>query len=53
MLSRKSQKLIGQRDAEPLAQRPDIVKILIVEFVTAVEFHQPLRRDAPGRIALL
>jgi hypothetical protein len=52
VLARKSQKLVGQRDPESLAQRPDIVKILIVEFVARVEFHQPLRRDAPDWIAV-
>jgi len=40
-------KTFGKLDAEFLAQSRDIPKVLFLEFVAAVRFHHPFRRDAP------
>ena len=41
------QVLVGHRDLTPLAQQPDIVPVLVVQFVTRVKLHEPLWGNAP------
>jgi hypothetical protein len=40
------QVFIRYRDLKPLTQAPDIVPIFVIQLVTRVEFHEPLRGNA-------